>query len=188
VKEERNYMKRIYSAAASVALIVFSVSLGQAASKPKDDSPAAEARTMLEQVDSWSASIADAADRLSMETRIPSDSQSDLEGLDILKDNVNKIGRDLRILVAGQEDLDKWESSAVDEILPLMQEVAANTEKAIETFRSDRNHLWTTAFPVETAKVFEDAAKVKALLDGHLKLATVREQEQRIENALDATR
>jgi hypothetical protein len=181
-------MKRIYSAAALVALMVFSVSLGQAASKPTDDSPALQARTMLQEIDSWCANIADTADRLSLKTKIPADTESDVEALVTLKNEVNKIGRDLRVLKFGQSDLDKWESNAVDEILPLMQEVASNAEKAIQTFNSDRNHLWTTAFPVETAKVFEDAERVKELLDGHLKLAKAREEEQRIENALDATR
>ena len=69
-----------------------------------------------------------------------------------------------------------------------MQEVAANTEKAIQIFQSDRNHLWATPFPAETAKVFGDAERVKELLDGNLKLATVREQEQRIENTPDGSR
>ncbi len=181
-------MKRIYCAAASVALMMFFLPLGQAASKPMDDSPAVQARTMLQEIDSWSASIADTADRLSMKAKFPADSESDTEALDQLKYDVNKIGRDLRVLQAGQADLDKWESSAVDEILPLMHEVAANTEKAIQTFQTDRSHLWVTAFPEDTAKVFEDAEKVKGLLDGQLKLATAREQEQRTENALDGTR
>jgi hypothetical protein len=179
-------MKPIYSAAASVALILFSVSAGQAASKAKDDSPSAQARTMLAQVDSWSASIADTADWLSMKAKSQADSQSEQAELANLKDEVNKIGRDLRVLEGEQGDLDKWESSAIDEILPLMQEVAANTEKAIQTFQSDRNHLWATAFPADTAKVFEDAERVKELLDGRLKLAAAHEQEQRLESTLDA--
>lgn len=181
-------MRPIYSAAVSVALVAMSMSVGQAASKPKDNSPTTQARTMLEQIDSWSATIAGTADRLSMKAKFPADSQSDLEGLDTLKSDVNKIGRDLRVLEAEQRSLPEWESKAVDEVLPLMQEVASNTEKAIQTFQSDRNHLWTTAYSDETAKVFEDAERIKELLDGQLKLAAAREEEQRLEGRIDTGR
>lgn len=179
-------MKRIHFAATAVALIVLSASAGQAASRPKSDSPTAQARTMLEQVDSWSASLVDTADRLSMKAKSQADPQSELAELDYVKDDINRIGRDLRVLEGEQVQLDKWESSAIDEILPLMQDAAANAEKAIQTFQADRNHLWATAFPAEIATVFEDAARVKESLDGHLKLAAAREHEQRLERTLDA--
>jgi hypothetical protein len=182
-KKER-IMKAIYSATVSDALALFSVSLGQAASKPKDDSPTAQARTMLVQVESWSGSLADTADRLSMKAKLKEDPQGQVYELDVLKNDVNKIGRDLRILEAEQGSLAGWESSAVDETLPLMREIAVNTEKAIQTFQSDRSHLWTTPYSEETTKIFEDAERAKELLDGRLKLAAVREQEQRIEGAL----
>ena len=181
-------MKAIYSATVSTALALFSASLGQAASKSENDSPTAQARTMLVQVDSWSASLADAADRLSMKAKLKEDPQSQVEDLDILRNDVNRIGRDLRILEAKQGSLAGWESSAVSETVPLMREIAMNTEKAIETFQSDRNHLWTTPYSEETTRVFEDAERVKELLDGHLKLAAIREQEQRIEGALEGNR
>lgn len=178
-------MRRIYTAAASVALIMFSGPAGQAAWKPKDESPTVQARTMLEQVESLSGSLAVTADGLSMRAKSQADPQSELDALNDIKDDVNQMGRDLRILEREQAELDKWESDAVDEIMPLMQNVAANTDKAIQTFQSDRNHLWATAFPAETAKVSDDAERVKELVDGHLKLAKVREQEQRLENKLD---
>ncbi len=181
-------MKTIYSAAASFALVLFSVSLGHAAPKPKDDSPAAQARTMLEQVESWSASIAGTADRLSIKAKSPADPEADLEGLNAIKDDVNKIGRNLRLLEAEQGSLTEWESRALNEIVPLMQEVATNAEKAIQLFDSDRIRLWATSFPEQTTKVFEDAGRVKERLDAYLKLETIREQEQRIESTVDGTR
>jgi len=181
-------MRTIYSAAVSAALIVFSVSVGQAASKPNNSSPAIQARDMLEQIDSWSASMVRAADWLAVTAWDPRFTASRLERLDILKDDVNKIGRELRVLEAEQASLTAWESKAVDEVLPLMQVTSAYTSGAIQTYSSDRDHLWTTSFPDDTAKIFEDAVRVKELLDGHLKLAAVHEQEQRLESEVDASR
>ena len=99
-------MKRIYSAVASVALIMFSMPAGQAASKPKDESPTAQARTMLEQIESWSGSIAGTADRLSMKAKSQADPQSELDALNDIKDDVNKMGRELRTLEGEQAELD----------------------------------------------------------------------------------
>jgi hypothetical protein len=99
-------MNTIYSAAVSADLVVFSVSVGQAASKPADNSPAAQARSMIEQIDSWSASVADRVDQLSMNAMSTGDlSASEIVGLNMLKEDVNKIGGALRLLEAEQGSL-----------------------------------------------------------------------------------
>jgi len=173
-------MKTIYSAAISVAVAVCFASAGQAAAKPNDNSPATQARVTLEQVDSLTASIADSADWLAMWAKSPERLEGQLDRLDLLREDVNKAGRELQLLGTERESLAEWESRAFDEVLPRMQDIAANTEKAIEAYNSNRNHLWTTSFPEETAKIFEDAKQAKEMLDGYLKLAAVREQEQRL--------
>ena len=180
-------MKLTYFAVASVTLIMLSVPAIQAAPKA-NTSPTAQARVMLAQVDSLSASIADTADRLSLQARGQDDAQSDVSALDLIKDDVNKIGRDLQFLESEQAELDQWESRAVGEVLPLMHEVAENTEMAIKIFQSNRGHLWTTSFTEETAKVSVEAERVKGLIDGQLKLAALREQEQRLEESTELSR
>jgi hypothetical protein len=99
-----------------------------------------------------------------------------------MKSDVNNIGRELGSVEAERGSLDEWENKAFDEILPLMEEIAANTQKIILTYASDRSHLWATSFYEDSAKVFNEAQEVKGLLDGYLKLASVHQQEQRLES------
>jgi hypothetical protein len=180
-------MKTICSAV-SVTLVVLSVSLGQAASKPKDNSPAASAHIVFEQMASWSGSIEEVADQIATAATYPDVSGGQLNRLHALKDDVNIIGRELQSLQGEWGTLPEWERRAFDEVLPLMQEIAANTTKEIDDYNSSRHHLWTTSFNQEAAKIFEDAGQAKEALDGYLKLATVREQGLRTESTRDSNR
>ena len=181
-------MKTIGTAPVSAALIVFCVSIGQAASKPNDVSQAIQARNMLEQIDSLSTSIADTADELAAKTKGNPDPESPLDRLDMLKEEVNEVGRDLRLLETERGSLTEWETQAVGQVLPLMELIAAYTNGAIETYTSNQRDLWATAFPGYAARIVEDAERVIELLDGHLKLATAREKEQRLESEVESTR
>jgi hypothetical protein len=178
-------MTTTYCAAFSAALAVFCAS-GQAAPKPKDNSPTTQARNMIEQMDVLSDSIRNTGDRLATTAKGPEDPEGQLERLDTIKEDVNKIGRELRLLQAEQGSLAEWQGQTIDEVLPLMREIAANTDQAIQTYNSNRNHLWATSFPEETARIFENAKRATELLDGQLKLAAVREQEQRLETKVES--
>jgi hypothetical protein len=178
-------MKIANSAVTSVALIACSVMLAQAAPKTKDQSPAAQARAILEQVDSLSLSMANEADKLALGARSAGGDGTQLVELDGLRADINRIGRDLRTLQDEEESLPAWQSHTLDQVLPLMQEIATNTEDAIQNFNENRNHVWSTAFPDETAKIYADAERVRQILSGNLKLAAAREEEHHIENTLN---
>ncbi len=174
-------MKNIYFAAASAALMAFTLSVGEAAPRPKEVVPATQGRTMLEQIDGSSASIADAAYRLAAMAKSQRDPMSHLARLNDIREEVNQIGRELQALDDQRASLTEWEAKALDQALPLMHEIAVNAQKATETYISDRTHLFATSYPPEMLKVSDDATQVKQLLDGYLKLASVRQQEQRLE-------
>lgn len=176
-------MKIISSTTVMVALVTCCFSLAQAAPKSKDD-PGAQGRVTLQEVDTLSASMVFTADRLAMGAKDTEQGDAQRDGLSDLKEEVNGIGRDLRALEANEGTLPDWERSALDEVLPLMNEIAAKTEAALQTFHQNRSHMWATAFPAETARIYEEATKVKEIVDGHLKLASLHEREQRIEAAL----
>lgn len=177
-------MKIICFATVSAVLVVFSMPPAHAAPRAKAESPGVQARALLEDVDSLSASLVNAADQLALGAKSQG-SESQRDELDVLRSDINQIGRDLSILQAEEESLPAWESRTIDEVLPLMQEAATNTEQAIQNYNENRNHLWSTAFPDETARVYSDAERTKRVLDSNLKLAAVRHEEQRIESNLN---
>jgi hypothetical protein len=177
-------MKRSNTLAASAALILWCLAPSYGAPKSKAESPATEAEATLEQIDNWSAAIADAADYLHDIAQRRLDPQSHLEGLDLLREDINKIGTDLNVLGAERDALAAWEAKALDQIMPLMLDAADNADKAIQTYNSDRARLWATSYADETAKVSKDAGDVTALLRDYLKLKKTQEKELRIEQSL----
>ena len=174
-------MKRIQSIALSFALVALPFTLARAGSKPGN---AMSAKALFEQIDLNSAEIADVAQRMEEQAKSAQDPQAHIVDLDTLRNDVNSVGNELTMLDAERSSLAPWEVEALDRATTLMADVAANAEKAIETFNSDRNHLWATAFPAETAKASSEADEVKTLVSGYLKLAKAREQETRLENSL----
>jgi uncharacterized phage infection (PIP) family protein YhgE len=175
-------MKRIQSVALSFALAMLPLTLARAGSKPGNQT--AQAKAIFEQIDANSSEIADVAQQLEERAKSASDSEQELVGLDTLRKDVNSIGSELTALDAERASLSPWEVEALDRTTTLMLDVAANTEKAIETFNAERTHLWASAFPTETAKASSEADEVKSLVSGYLKLAKAREQEERLEHSL----
>jgi hypothetical protein len=173
----------MFSLVAATALIALSVGPGFGARKPTV-APSTEAKTMFEQIDEWSGDVADAAFQLGEMAKSGRDPESHLEGLAVLRDDVNNIGGELRSLEAERGSLSEWEAKALDQIMPLMQDAADNAEQAIQTYNSGRQHLWSTSYPDETARIFKDTDQVAALLRNYLRLANTREKEQRLEHRL----
>jgi hypothetical protein len=177
-------MSRIYSVAVSTALIVWALPLAQSRSKPKDASVEVQAIGIFEEIEASSAEIADVADQLASRAKGPTDSEIYLDGLDTLKFDVNSIGRELKTLDDERASLAPWEVEALDRTISLMQDVAGNAEKAVETYNSDRSHLWATSYPAITGKASDEADQVKTLLSAYLKLAKGRAREDRLEHDL----
>lgn len=175
-------MKRIYSLTASAVVMLWSLAPAHAAPKPK--SPSTEAQSILEQIDASSASIADTAFRLGALVKDNRDPEAQLDGLDEIKTDINKVGSELQSLAAERDSLSAWEGKALDQILPLMHDAADNAEKAIQTYTSDRQRLWATSYVDDTARIYKDANHVATLLRDYLKLAKTREKESRIEQSL----
>ena len=93
-------MKRVNFVAASAALLVWSLGPAQAAPGSRAASSPAGAQAAFDQIDEWSATVADASFRLGDFAQRRLDPESHQEGLEVLKDGINKIGKDLRVLEA----------------------------------------------------------------------------------------
>lgn len=175
-------MNRIYCAAASAALMVWSVAPAHGAPKPA--SPAAEAKVMFQQIDEWSAAVAESAFRLSEMAKSERDPQSHLEELAVIRGDINRIGSKLQSLDDIRDSLSAWEAKALDQTITLMHEAADSAEQAIQTFNSDRGHLWSTAYVRDTAQISKDADRASSILRDYLKLAKTRDKEESLARSL----
>jgi hypothetical protein len=174
-------MNRFNFASLSIALTLWALPVAYAHPKPTDASVPVQAMAIFEQIQASSADIADVADRLEQNAKIPAETEMPREGLDTIKGDVNSIGSELKTLDEERASLSPWEVEALDRTISLMQEVAADTQKAIETYNSDRGRLWSTPYDSLMTNAYEEANQVKTLLTGYLKLAKARDRVERLE-------
>ena len=120
-------MNRTYSLAASAALILWSVAPAPGA--PKPESQATEAKAMFQQIDEWSADVAESAFRLSEMAKSNRDPESHLEGLAVMREDINRIGSELQSLDTMRDALSAWEVKALDQTLPLMHRSCGQRRK-----------------------------------------------------------
>jgi vacuolar-type H+-ATPase subunit I/STV1 len=168
----------------SAAVTLWSVAPVFSAPKIKDESPAAGARTILSRIDHSSSEIEDAAFLVNNQAAHGQEPEGQLADLAVLKDDINKIGSELRTLEAERGSLSEWEAKALDEVTPLYLDAAAKVNDAILTYNQDRQGLFATAYLGDTEQVNKDAQKAATVLHDYLKLAQTRTRVSKIEEGL----
>src|SRR5262245_37286502 len=110
------------------AVILWLLAPAYSASRGNAGSPASKAETTLEQIDGLSARLAEQAYNLDVLAQRMLAPESHLEGLDLMKSDINRIGKDLSRLEAQRESLAPWETKALGQILPLMSDAAVKAQ------------------------------------------------------------
>jgi len=177
-------MRSTLTLTVSAAITLWSLGPAYGAPKFKTESPSRQAGEILASVRASSGEIADAAYQLHDAAFHQRDPEAHLEGLQLLKTEINKTGNELRTLEAERSSLAPWEGEALDEVLPLFHDAAMSAEQAIQTYNSDRIHLFSTSYMEDTQRIITDASKAGALLQDYLKLSKTREREMKIEERL----
>ena len=177
-------MRPIITLTVTAALTLWSLAPANGASKVKTESPSRQAEKIFATIDASSEEVADTAYQLNDDAFRQRDPAAHLAGLQALRTDINQIGSELRVLEAERSSLAPWEGQVLDEVLPLFHDAAVNTDQAIQTFNSDRIHLYSTSYMEDTQQITKDANKAAALLHDYLKLAKTRGRESKIEERL----
>ena len=135
------------------------------------------AKKTLKRAQASAAAAADEADQLRRIANSMFSPDSHLDKLTALKGEVNRMGQEIGTLRAERESLAPWEQQAVDEVLPLLQTTAANTESAIEYFNGNRNRLWTETYRDYADRVWKDSDQMAKILRNYLKSDRLLDQE-----------
>jgi hypothetical protein len=173
----------VFAASSAVILLSMSPSFGAPRSKTSAVSPLGPEQT-LQEIDALAIQVRDGADKLASIVRTQAGTESQVAQLNDIKEEVNRIGRDLRTLEDERGSLAPWEVKALGQIEPLLVTVAQNANQAIRTFNSERQHLWATSYFDNAQTVSKDAKQVAALLRDYLTLSKDRQEEMRLEQRL----
>ncbi len=180
-------MERTPIVLTAAVLIAMTAYPSPVAARSYSPSPSAQARATLRQIEESSSKLGDDAFVLKLKAEdTQHDRDSQLAGLMALKEGVNQIGDKLKVLEAERPSLEPWEAAAVNQVVPLMHQVAADVTRAIETFNSDGTHLWASPYGGALREAGDDAGKVATILKDRLQLARAREKEHRLERELSS--
>jgi len=177
-------MKRIHSPIPLAAALLWTLAPAYGAPKARNESPAASAEATFEQIDDWASAVSDAAFHLNDMALRQDDSDAHLYGLEVVRGDINRIGRDLAVLEAERDSLTECEVKALDLVLPLMREAAADAQNAIALFNSGRSHLWATKYVADTAGISKDAHQAAEILHDSLQLQRTQEKVSQMEHDL----
>jgi len=145
-----------------------------------------EAKRTLKKLQVSAAVMEEEADELRAIISSPeSDPESSLFRLILIKEQVNRMGKELNSLETGRQSLTDWEQRAVDHALPLLQATAAATQSAIEYYNANRAHLWTEPSRDGSAdRIYEESKQLATTLRNYLKSDKLHNQEQRLNHDL----
>ena len=114
--------------------------------------------------------------------RLPSDSHARI--LQALRDDVNRMGKDLVTLDSERNSLPPWEKNAFQRILPLSQDTASTTRQAIDFFNANKTHLWGTQDLGFATRIGADALQIANTAGDYLKYEKLRNEESKIQSEI----
>jgi len=144
------------------------------------------ARKTLTRAQASACAAADEADQLRRGANSMFSQDSHRDKLTALKGKVNRMGQEISSLRAERESLAPWEQQAIDEILPLLQATAENTESAIEYFNAHGDRLWMGTYRDYADHIWQGSDQIAKILKNYLKYDTLRDQEVYAEERLRA--
>jgi chromosome segregation ATPase len=168
----------------SAAMIALVLSVASASAKTTGTITAqSEAERTIESLDHSAVQVEARADELWM---LAHDSQYNPEShanrLMALREEINKMSRELRSLEAERDTLSTWEQQAVAKTLPLVNDAAVNTERAFEDFNQKKPDLWIEPYRGYVESLREDSVQMVKTLKTYLQLAKLHDREQRLDH------
>jgi phage-related tail protein len=110
--------------------------------------------------------------------------QSHGEQLRLVKEHINSMGKDVQRLRELRPAAAPWQRQAIDQIIPLMTEIASLTESAIEHLNADPDKLHTAEYTEYLKEKAELATELSALISDTVKYDRAKAKVAELEKSL----
>lgn len=170
-------MNRLFTITAATVLMTASVSVAHAAPDAGGQVSAKDAKTVestFKQMDSQAAAISNNAFIMNHAIARTDDYEFQVYHLADLKDQVNRVGKELAAIEAERQSLPQWQRDAVDQITPVMHDIASEANEAIKTYNVDQDRLFASNYGDDTKEISVNAQKVSQRLHDDVKLADTK--------------
>jgi hypothetical protein len=139
-----------------------------------------DGRQDLRQIERVSANAATEAEREEqMSQSLTMTVESHAASLNQIRDDLNRIGREVKKLEAEQQSLAPWQREALMRTVPLLKDAAEKTNHAIRFLNENMNDPWAKGTLHEDARqIAQDCHDVKHTLQSFMKLDNATRQEK----------
>jgi hypothetical protein len=168
--------------------LTLAVAAVPAVSSAAPKSAAAGSGDVLQQLKDLQERATDAANRADELQAVARDSGSDWQihasKLEYLKEDINDMGGRLAALEKVRDSASAWEKKAIDEALPVLKQMAENTQSAILFVSENQMRLFLPAYEKYVNNLADESERLSASLNRYVQFATIHNKENRLERTL----
>jgi Na+/phosphate symporter len=125
------------------------------------------------------------ADELESLTRSNASWQSHAVKLEEMKDHVNAMGRLVPKLLESRDSASPWQQQAIDRMVPLLNELAANTNAAIQHLSQNKERPTAASYTEYLQENTETAHELSDLISSFWKYGQARAKLEHLEQKLE---
>jgi hypothetical protein len=140
---------------------------------------------LLSDAKTQSFQLKEDADELEGFSRSGASWESHLEAINHIKDDVNRLGRLLTDLDNNRGQAAPWQQLAIDRIIPVAKELAANTNGAIQHLDKRPSGLNTTAFQEYLEAIADYSTNLAATISDFADYGKTKERLERLAAKLE---
>jgi len=180
IVNRRHYMLSIVAVS-----ILFVLSTGGkiTAATPKEDNP--EVTRLLEQARDQAVQLSRDADETESLIRTNASWESHADKLNAIKDHVNDLGRLVEKLNASRDSASPWQQQAIDRIVPLLKDLAANTTAAINHINQNHTRPTTPDYAEYLRANAETAHQLSDIISNFVQYGETRAKLNRLQQKIE---
>jgi signal transduction histidine kinase len=152
-----------------------------AAGAPESD----QVSQILSEVKTQANQLRDDADKLESYTRAQTNWESHAEAVSRIKDDINGMSGMLAKLEKERGASAAWQQTAIDRIVPVAKELAANTTGAIERLSAHPTRLKTPDYQNYLEAIADSAANLAATVNNFVDYGRTRQRLERLASKLE---
>lgn len=98
----------------------------------------------------------------------------------LVRDHINTMGKQLTRLQEIRHESAPWQRQAIDDVVPMAADLAAETEAAIQHLNDGSKPLWLPSYTDRLHAIFDQSDQVKDAVNLHLDMAETEEKMEQL--------
>lgn len=140
---------------------------------------------LLAEAKEQAAQLSMDADDMESLTRSNASWQTHAEKLNEIRDHVNAMGRLVPKLLESRDSASLWQQQAIDRMVPLLKELAANTTAAINHLNQNKERPTTGSYTAYLQENSETARQLSDMISSFWRYGQTRSKLENLEQKLE---